>query len=293
MPSGVVLYDELPHLPAVPEPTIPPSIVPSGAVLHDELPRLPVVPAPTIPPSIVLSGAVLHDELPCLPAVPEATPQPPTTTPQVLLPSLPNGIHLTSLTAKEPKGPCRTAHQHVPLKCEQALNVIGSSNARICTMAGVIEGKENDESNSMPMKHKAKPVNPQANKFSKNLGRAVALHMLATWHMQQWKLNFGSESEGRSPSTCQVHATNGFKRPSCTYKVNKMLTKRSQLRPEMELPTAAGGKIKVTFIPSVRWGWLCVHIPSIQKVAKDNKEKLSNEVYSYFGRGSEEAKCIT
>ncbi|KAG1727452.1 uncharacterized protein EDB91DRAFT_1086394 [Suillus paluster] len=137
---------------------------------------------PIIPPPIVPSGAVLPDELPCLPAVPDmpqaATPQPQTTVPQILSPSLPNGTAggtatgtatstsgcLASLAAEQPKGPRHTTRQHVPSKREQALNDIGSSNARICAGAGVTRGKENDGSNFTPTKRKAKPANPQANK---------------------------------------------------------------------------------------------------------------------------------
>jgi len=197
MPSGAALHDELPRLPdfsysengALSELTIPPPIVPSGSVLYDELPRLPdfsysdngALSELTIPPPIVPSGSVLYDELPRLPVVPDmqaATPQSQTTAPQILLPSLPNATaggattgtatstssHLTSSTAEQPKGPRRTTRQHVPSRREQALNDIGSSNARICTIAGVTEGKENDRSDFMSMKRKAKPTNAQANK---------------------------------------------------------------------------------------------------------------------------------
>jgi hypothetical protein len=69
------------------------------------------------------------------------------------------------LTAEQPKGPRRTTRQHVPSKREQALNIIGSSNARIHAAAGVsTEGKENDESTFSPMKRRVKPTNQQARK---------------------------------------------------------------------------------------------------------------------------------
>ncbi|KAG1732990.1 hypothetical protein EDB19DRAFT_1831145, partial [Suillus lakei] len=69
---------------------------------------------------------------------------------------------LDPLTAEQPKGPRRTTRRHVPSKHEQALNIIGSSNARIHAAVGGTEGKENDESTFLPTKRKVKPTNQQA-----------------------------------------------------------------------------------------------------------------------------------
>ncbi|KAG0698804.1 hypothetical protein DFH29DRAFT_877738 [Suillus ampliporus] len=154
---------------ALPEATVLP-IFPSPAV-HNELPHLSAVhnELPRLP--------AFYDELSRLPAeMQSATPwlQPPT--PPMLPPSLPHGTaggtttgtatdtsaDLDPLTAEQPKGPRRTTRRHVPSKHEQALNIIGSSNARIHAAVGGTEGKENDESTFLPTKRKVKPTNQQA-----------------------------------------------------------------------------------------------------------------------------------
>ncbi|KAG0696156.1 hypothetical protein DFH29DRAFT_1004799 [Suillus ampliporus] len=142
----------------------------------------PVIP----PPGFPSPSTTLHNVLPCdphLPMVPDmqaGTPVPQSPAPWMLLPPLPNGTaggattgtatgasgDLNSLTAEQPKGPRHTSCRHVPSKREQALNVIGSSNARICAATGVMEGKENGPTFS-PTKRKAKPINQQANKKQK------------------------------------------------------------------------------------------------------------------------------
>ena len=132
------------------------------------------LPEATVPP--IFPSPAVHDELPRLPAeMQSATPllQPP-----MLPPSLPHGTaggattgtatdtsaDLDPLTAEQPKGPRHTTRRHVPSKREQALNIIGSSNARIHAAVGGTEGKENDESTFLPMKRKVKPTNQQASK---------------------------------------------------------------------------------------------------------------------------------
>jgi len=135
---------------------------------NEALPEATVLP--------IFPSPVVHDELPRLPAeMQSATPllQPP-----MLPPSLPHrtaggattgtatdtSADLDPLTAEQPKGPRRTTRRHVPSKREQALNIIGSSNARIHAAVGGTEGKENDESTFLPMKRKVKPTNQQASK---------------------------------------------------------------------------------------------------------------------------------
>jgi hypothetical protein len=160
---------------------------------------------PTIPPPIVHSGVVLPDELPRPPAVPDipqaATP-PQTTAPQILSPSLPNGTaggtaagtangtsgSLTSLTAEQPNGPHRNTRQRVPSKYEQALNDVGSSNARICTGAGVTGGKEMmDLTSRLQSARPSTPTHKLSSEFSNFTGQSMdslvaeGLKSMQTW----------------------------------------------------------------------------------------------------------------